>query len=118
MLGLRTQRITFGCPAGNIAGGYGIKIATDQMFMVILSRTSTLADRSDRTLQSEIAARDERTLNRHQYSRRRDTGHKQIDIRGYHLKRGIWLEIQYICYLITSGKYRESGLISIARNLY
>ena len=21
MLGLRTQRITFGCPAGNIAGG-------------------------------------------------------------------------------------------------
>ena len=24
MLGLRTQRITFGCPAGNIAGGYGI----------------------------------------------------------------------------------------------
>lgn len=24
MLGLRAQRITFGCPAGNIAGGYGI----------------------------------------------------------------------------------------------
>ncbi|MBD9168650.1 MAG: hypothetical protein EGQ00_16825 [Parabacteroides johnsonii] len=97
MLGLRTQRITFGCPAGNIAGGYGInygKIATDQMFMIILSRTSTLVDRSDRTLQSEIAARDERTLNRHQHSRRRDTGHKQIDIRGYHLERGIWLEIQ------------------------
>ena len=86
MLGLRAQRITFGCPAGNIAGGYGIKIATDQMF--------TLVDRSDRTLQSEIAARDERTLNRHQHSRRRDTGHKQIDIRGYHLERGIWLEIQ------------------------
>ncbi len=68
MLGLRAQRITFGCPAGNIAGGYGIKIATDQMFMIILSRTSTLVDRSDRTLQSEIAARDERTLNRHQHS--------------------------------------------------
>ena len=94
MLGLRAQRITFGCPAGNIARGDGIKIATDQMFMIILSRTSTLVDRSDRTLQSEIAARDERTLNRHQHSRRRDTGHKQIDIRGYHLERGIWLEIQ------------------------
>ena len=79
MLVLRTQRVMFGCPAGNIAGGYGIKIATDQMFMIILSRTSTIVDRSDRTLQSEIAARDERTLNRHQYSRRRDTGHKQID---------------------------------------
>lgn len=74
MLVLRTQRVMFGCPAGNIAGGYGIKIATDQMFMIILSRTSTIVDRSDRTLQSEIAARDERTLNRHQYSRRRDTG--------------------------------------------
>lgn len=24
MLGLRTQRITFGFPAGNVAGGYGI----------------------------------------------------------------------------------------------
>ena len=94
MLVLRTQRVMFGCPAGNIAGGYGIKIATDQMFMIILSRTSTIVDRSDRTLQSEIAARDERTLNRHQYSWRRDTGHKQIDIRGYHLERGIWLEIQ------------------------
>ena len=93
MLVLRTQRVMFGCPAGNIAGGYGIKIATDQMFMIILSRTSTIVDRSDRTLQSEIAARDERTLNRHQHSRRRDTGHKQIYIRGYHLKRGIWLEI-------------------------
>ena len=91
MLVLRTQRVMFGCPAGNIDGGYGIKIATDQMFVIILSRTSTLVDRS---LQSEIAARDERTLNRHQYSRRRDTGHKQIDIRGYHLERGIWLEIQ------------------------
>lgn len=101
MLVLRTQRVMFGCPAGNIAGGYGIKIATDQMFMIILSRTSTIVDRSDRTLQSEIAARDERTLNRHQHSRRRDTGHKQIYIRGYHLKRVIWLEIQYICYLIT-----------------
>ena len=101
MLVLRTQRVMFGCPAGNIAGGSGIKIATDQMIMIILSRTSTSVDRSDLTLQSEIAARDERTLNRHQYSRRRDTGHKQIYIRGYHLKRGIWLEIQYICYLIT-----------------
>ena len=27
MLGLRTRRITFGCPAGNIAGGYGINTA-------------------------------------------------------------------------------------------
>ena len=27
MLGLRAQRITFGCPAGNIAGGYGINPA-------------------------------------------------------------------------------------------
>ena len=71
MLVLRTQRVMFGCPAGNIDGGYGIKIATDQMFVIILSRTSTLVDRSDRTLQSEIAARDERTLNRHQYSRKR-----------------------------------------------
>ena len=94
MLVLRTQRVMFGCPAGNIDGWYGIKIATDQMFVIILSRTSTLVDRSDRTLQSESAARDDRTLNRHQYSRRRDTGHKQIDIRGYHLERGIWLEIQ------------------------
>ena len=94
MLVLRTQRVMCGCPAGSTDGGYGIKIATDQMFVIILSRTSTLVDRSDRTLQSEIAARDERTLNRHQYSRRRDAGHKQIDIRGYHLERGIWLEIQ------------------------
>ena len=42
MLVLRTQRVMFGCPAGIIDGGYGIKIATDQMFVIILSRTSTL----------------------------------------------------------------------------
>lgn len=36
MLVLRTQRVMFGCPAGNIDGGYGIKIATDQMFVIIL----------------------------------------------------------------------------------
>ena len=54
MLVLRTQRVMFGCPAGNIAGGYGIKIATDQMFMIILSRTSTIVDRSDRDRKSVV----------------------------------------------------------------
>ena len=32
MLGLRAQRITFGCPAGNIAGGYGINTAYELFF--------------------------------------------------------------------------------------